>query len=153
MCASRLAIGLLVVAVVGCKADTVEPDANLRVELRRNALGSIDIEVKGAPLNPRALEVEITIDSPAAYVIEDVKPAAGVALDSVRAQMRGANRAILFAGDKRGVRINKDGPAAQFELQPTGAPGSGTVRITRALVIGPDGSDLGATLGSAISIR
>jgi hypothetical protein len=146
----------LLLLAEGCAEPVVPIDgAKPEVRIVRAAWGGFQVKLFGMPESPRALEVEILIESDDAYVMEDAAPPSGVPLDAVRIEMRGTNRAILFSGDKHGGRIHRSGVAAEFRVRPPegGTAGSGKIRIGRALVVANDGTPIDVTNGSAISIR
>lgn len=145
-----LCIALLMTA---CTTETVPETATARLNLARAADGFIDVEIHGAAVNPRALQAELLIDSAAAYVIADVTAPAGVRLDTVRAEMRGANRAILFAGDKRGVRLSRDGAVARFRIDPVGDAADARISLGKVLVVAADGTAIAVEPGPAVPLR
>ncbi len=148
----RFLVALTLLAA-GCPADPIEPPPVAELRISRDG-GGFAIELAGLSAAPRALQAEITIDSTSAYLIEGAEAPAGLPLDTVRIEMRGANRAMLFVGDKRGIRLPRDGVVARFELVPSTADeGPGTLAIKSALVVGTDGARLEVQPGAATSIR
>src|SRR5262249_14965746 len=123
------------------------------LKLARAADGAFDVVLSGAPSAPRAVQAEIAIDSSSALILDNPAAPVGLPLDTVRLEMRGTNRAILFSGDKRGVKLPGTGVVARFHLRssdgsppPTGA----TLRLASALVVANDATAVAATLGAAI---
>ena len=138
--------------LVGCKTDADSEPARAEIRLVRAGGSMIEVTLSGASVAPRAVQIEVEITSQSAYLLETVSAPPGLALDTLRLQMRGTNRAILFAGDKRGVRMPRDGVVARFTISTSGAPDpTARIAIAKALVAGADGA-LPVDLGAAISL-
>lgn len=150
----RPALAFALLLAAGCSKMTSEPAPTAEIRLSRTPGGAFAVELAASPTAARAVQAEITIDSTSAYVLDAAEAPAGLPLDTVRVSMRGTNRALLFAGDKRGVRLPRDGAIAQFVLDASGtADTGGTIRIRSALVVGTDGAQLDIKPAPAISIR
>lgn len=147
---------LLALACAGtaCKADVVQVEQKAKLTLSRSTDGRIEVLLTGAQESPRAIEVELEIAGSDAFLLQDAAAPEGVPLDTVKVRMRGANRAILFAGDKRGARLSRSGAVARFRAEPAGgATGArGELRIVRAVVAGAEGTAIETDLGGALPI-
>lgn len=140
----------------GCAKETTTTETGPRLSLVRAADGAFELTVRGAPQSPRALEAHVLLEG--ADDLELVSAAApiGLPLDRVRAANRGGGRAILFAGDTRGVRGPRDGALARFSVRRSGGgvlPEGGRLRIERAVLVGADGRRIEASLGPGLPLR
>lgn len=147
------AAALAIAALPGCKADVVTIEPRARLRLVRAADGAIEVELAGAADTPRAIQLELGVESDAGFLVEDAAPPIGLAVDTVRVRMHGTNRAILFAGDKRGAHLGRNGVVARFRVRATGgADARGRIRITSALVAATDGLAIPVDLGGALTV-
>lgn len=152
----RLAAVGSVLVQLGCSDDPVVPPSTPpTLRLARTAEGAIKLELAGVSTAVRAVEAELVASGGAgAVVLEDAAPPPGTPLDRVRLQALGANRALLFASDTRGVRLAGTGEVARMRarLASGGAP-DGALSIERAVVVGVDGQRVEVTLGGALPLR
>lgn len=139
--------------MLACSKDQEESSKRAELRLTRAAGGEIALEIDKSPANLRAIEVELAVEGEGSFELAEAKPEKGLALDSVRMAMLGANRAVLFAGSKREVLIPRAGRVATFEVRSNGGPSSGRLSIARAVVAAVDGTRIETTLGPAISVR
>lgn len=141
-------------ALAACGDDT-PPAGRAALRLVRTADGFIEVEIAGAAENPRAVQVELEIESEATHLVEDARSAAGLGTDTVRSASRGTNRAMLFVGDKRGLLLPKSGPLARFKVVPSGGDGSAEarVRIQSAEVVSSTPHRIEVELGAAVTAR
>jgi hypothetical protein len=147
---------LVIIAAALAAACSKDPEqAPKRAELRlvRAAGGEIALEIDKAPMNVRAIEVELAVEEGSGFEFRGAEAEKGLALDSVRMASLGADRAILFAGSKREVLIPRAGRVATLEVRSSSGSNAGRLSIKRAVVAGADGSRIEATLGPAISVR
>lgn len=143
---------LIAMLLVGACKETVEkPDDGARLRLARRPGGRVAVELNGSAASPRALQLELAIEG-GAHVIEDARPPEGVPLDTVRAQAAGAGRARLFAGDKRGILLSRDGEVASFAVRAEGG-GSASLRIESARLVDDAGNEIPVDVGSSLVIR
>lgn len=153
----RIVVASLAVSLataLACSDDEPTPGrASLR--LVRAADGFIEVEIAGAESNPRAIEIEIEIESEDTMLVEDARSAAGLGTDTVRSASLGTNRAIIFVGDKRGLLLPKSGALARFKVAPSAGNSSAeaVARISRALVVSSVASPIEVELGAAITAR
>jgi hypothetical protein len=154
---TRLATMSAVLVQLGCTEDPVVPPSSTpTLRLARTAEGAIKLELTGAPTAVRAVEVELVASGGegGAVVLEDATPPPGTPLDRVRIQALGTNRAILFAGDTRGVRLAGTGEVARLRARlASGGAAEGTLSIERAVVVGVEGQRVDVTLGGALPLR
>lgn len=139
---------------LGCADDEPTPGiATLR--LVRATDGFIDVEIAGAEQNPRALEIELEIESEDTMLVEDSRGAPALGTDTVRSASRGTNRAILFVGDKRGLLLPKSGTLARFKIVPSAGNSSAeaVVRISRARLVDSAAAPIEVELGAGITAR
>ncbi len=144
---------LLCLLVVGCKSEISTPEISTQLVLQSAPSGQIELAIKNAPDDMRAVQVELVIDSSAAWTLGNTVAGDGLPIDTVRLKMRGANRAIVFAGDKRGVRIGANAVIATFDARPTGTPTNATLKIGVFTLVNNAGGDVPASAGPAISLR
>ena len=109
------------------------------------------VEILEAPVQPVAFQAEVVIDAGTSFTFDDPQAPEGLPLDTVRLQARGTNRAILFAADKRGIRLPRAGDLLSFTV--TGSGGEGTLRLGTVVVAGEGGVRLEADRGPDLSIR
>jgi hypothetical protein len=139
--------------LLGCNVQATAPTAHTVLSLSRAPDGYFELLLTGAPVPARAVQAEIVADSPAALLLQDPSPPVGLPIDTVKVEMRGTNRAILFAGDKRGVRLSESGVVARFHLRPSGGgplPVGATISLRSAVVVANDASRISTTLGGPI---
>lgn len=138
-----------------CKDGALEHEKKAEVRLTRGASGRIAVEVIKGTTAIRAAQVELKVQGSSALVLEDPQPPPGIPLDTVRIQMRGANRAILFTGDERGALLPRSGVIATFVASaPAGPDAPGVeVAISKALLVDADGARIDAVLGPALIVR
>lgn len=109
-----LILGLFVVC--GClKSPESKPRAP-EIQLQKSKSGDIQIVARGFQDNVRALQFELSIQSADTFTVRQVKAAAGLPLDAVKAAAFGQNRSRFFIGDKRGIQLRRDGVLATFQL-------------------------------------
>ena len=145
---------LLTAGAVACKPELESPPVRATVRLVRAPDGMIDVVVDGSLSGPGALQLTLAIRPEGAWQIDAAQSPAAPPLDTVRARMRGGDRAIVFIGDKRGVRLGGNGVAARLSLQPAGdARTPGTLAITRALLVDAEGRVLPADTAPGIPLR
>jgi hypothetical protein len=145
-------------ALFACSGSEAEPEKSTELRLVRAAGGKIALEIDRAPANVRALEVDLSIEGAGSFELVGAVAEEGLALDSVRIQMDGANRAILFVGAKREVLIPRAGRIATFEIRAigggaSGQDGSARISLTRSVVASIDGARLEAVAGPSIAVR
>lgn len=134
----------------GCSEDPPEVTPVVRLRLARRPAGRVAVEILEAPVQPVALQAELVIDAGSSFDFDDAAAPEGLPLDTVRIQPRGTNRAILFAGDKRGIRLPRAGDVATFTV--SGSGGSGTLRMGSIVVAGEGGARLATDRGPDLSI-
>ncbi len=139
---------LCLLLLVGCGKETVEAPSAV-VQLARRPGGQLALELSGAT-NAQALQVELLVTSEATYELVLAASPPGVVLDTVRLQARGPNRAMVFVGDKRGLRLPADGEVARFELR---GAGTGQIQVGRVVLADERGLAIPTTLGPALSLR
>ncbi|MCC7380689.1 MAG: hypothetical protein IT384_02610 [Deltaproteobacteria bacterium] len=138
----------------GCPDDTTAPPVPASLRLVRGADGFVKVELNGADRPARALELEITASGNDAVILEDAAPAPGSSIDTVRVNMLGSGRAILFAGDKRGVRLGQSGELARFRARgPSTEAPDARLSITRAVVVDAEGAALTVEPGAPLPLR
>lgn len=149
---STLMFALAGVAAAGACSDDAPPPGQASLRLVRGADGFIEVELSGASKNPRALELEIEIESEVTMLVEDARAAPGLGTDTVRTGSRGTNRARLFVGDKRGLLLPKSGTLARFKVVPASAGAAeARVRISEAKVVSSTPETIAVELGAAIT--
>lgn len=89
----------------GCSEDVPDEPQLVRLRLARRPAGRVAVEILEAPVQPVAFQAEVVIDAGTSFTFDDPQAPEGLPLDTVRLQARGTNRAILFAADKRGIRL------------------------------------------------
>lgn len=143
----------LVLIASSCKSETVPPSQSALVRLLRSDDGTISLEISRADRAPKAIEVEITADGDS-VILEDAEPLPHLALDTVRLNMLGTNRAVLFVSDKRPVLLPRTGEVARFRARSAGggAP-SGRLSLSRVLVVDENGARIEVEIGSPVSLR
>lgn len=141
--------------LAGCAKDPVVPPSSSPIlRLARAADGAIKVELQDGTIPVRALELELVAAGGGAVLIEDATGAPGVPLDTVRARMAGTNRAVLFAGDTRGVRVGTTGELMRFRARASsGGAADGTLTIERAVVVDGEGQTIAVELGGALPLR
>lgn len=144
----RWALILLVLAA--CKGGTTEPPASARVKLVRSGGDRVAVEVSGAPASARAIEVVLEVDG-GSFTFDAAAAPDGLALDTVRIAQAGANRAVLFAGDKRGVGLPAFGQVATFRLVGDGS--EARLSIARALLADADGRRVELDSTATLTVR
>jgi hypothetical protein len=143
----------LVLIASSCKQEIVDPPDVATLRLSRGADGLVHLALDGADRAPRAVEVEITAEGES-VVLEDAAAAPGLPIDTVRVEMRGTNRAILFAADKRGVRLPPSGEIATLRARAqSGGTPNARLAITRALVVDADATPMAVEVGAAVPLR
>lgn len=146
-------LALLALFTTGCTSSDPSVD---KPELRlvRSAGGRIGIELVGGERAVAALQVELTVDGSTAFTLDEPAGPTGVPLDTVRLAARGVNRAVLFAGDTRGVALPRAGVLASFAARPATEPGaSGELQLASAVVSDATGARIEVTLGPSIAVR
>ena len=141
---------------VGCKSEpSTPPAAQGQVQLARAADGQIELQLRDVDVASKALQVEILVSGDEAYTIETVQPAEGLSLNAVRARMQGTNRAVVFVGDTRGVRLPTTGAVARFTVEPVSSSANSGARISlgSVLLVGPGGDAIPTRSGPSISAR
>jgi hypothetical protein len=141
----------LLAGVPGCKNGTMSPSGSTELRLTRAPEGRIGVELLDGPSVVRAFQVEIGLSSGSKVTLEDPQPPAGVAIDTVRIKMNGADRAVLFAGDKKGGLLPSSGILATFLPKTAGVAGA-TVSIVKAVVVDPNGGRIPVRLGPALTL-
>jgi len=141
--------------LLGLLACAPAPTSSLpaKLHLAPAADGWIEVVLENAPDHPRALEAELSVSSPVAWTLDRAAAAPEAPLDTVRVAARGSNRMILFAGDKRGIRIAKSGVIARIRPAPAGDRAEGVLSLTRVLLVGPDGAAMPAEIGRSATLR
>lgn len=158
-----LAVVLLSLGAGACKGGDAASPGFTEVSLTRSSEGRVAVELLGARSPVRAVQLELRLDGVPGLALTDPAPPPGIPLDTVRLQMRGANRAILFAADARGILLPRSGVLATFAAHgsPT-APGRSadlgkddgvSVSIARAVLVDATGHEIAATIGPALSLR
>ncbi len=145
---------LFLVGLIGCSKDPVPPAQLPVVRLARDADGRVRVETSGFPAPLRAIELHLNAEGDA-VVMDAVEAATGLALDTTKLAMHGAQEAILFASDKRGVRLPPSGVIARFaahEPSSAGVP-SARLKIGRAVVVDTAGNKVEVELGQPLSLR
>lgn len=152
-----LTLSLALFFFAACSSSEEEPPKKTELRLTRAAGGKIALEIDRAPANVRALEVDLAVEGGGTFELTGASAEEGLALDSVRIQSDGANRAILFVGAKREVLIPRAGRIATFEIRSISGSGAGEgsarVSITRSVVASVDGTRLEAVAGPSIAVR
>ena len=138
----------LLLFLFACPTDPDGGDT-ARLRLVRQPAGRVAVEISGAPASPRALQMEIAIDG-TGVVIEDVAAPEGRPLDTIRGAMAGANSARLFAGDKRGILLARDGAALTFAVR---ADSGASIRIDSAMLVDDAGNAIPVDLGGSLVVR
>jgi hypothetical protein len=152
---NRLALGwcLPILLLAACKDDPT-PAARPTLRLERSADGTIRLQLTGGDRPVRAVEVELEGSGNDAVLIDQPEPPEGVPIDTVRVKMRGTSRAVLFAGDKRGVRLGSSGTLARFRVQtPAGGVPDARLGVVRALLVDAAGDPIEVDLGAPIPLR
>lgn len=142
--------------LIACSDDPVTPPvATPSLRLGRTTDGAVKLELVGAPAAVRAIEVELVASgSGGAVVLEDATAPPGVPLDAVRVRMLGTNRAVLFAGDTRGVRLAGSSEVARVRARlAAGGAAEGTLSIARAVVADAEGRAVTVTVGGALPLQ
>lgn len=140
-------------ALAGCP-ETAPDAAQPLLRLARTPDGRVAVELVDSPSSVRALQVELSVNATSSFTLDEPQGPAGVPIDTVRMAMRGTNRAILFAGDGRGVTLPRSGTLATFSVRPAGGSGLGALSIVRAVVVSSvTGETLELRYGPAISVR
>lgn len=153
---SFAALVLLASLIAGCAEPAPTPPATASMRLARATDGSIKVELAGVAVPVRAVEVELLASGGpgGAVLLEDAVAPPGVPLDVVRVAMRAVNRAVLFAGDTRGVRLAGSGEVARVRARlVAGGAAQGSLTITRAVVVGVDGAAIDVDLGSPLPLQ
>jgi len=145
----------ILLALAACTSEPkVAPPKSPLLRLARTSDGAVKIELLDGTVAVRAMEVELVASGGAAVIIEDAAPGPGVPLDSVRVKMAGTNRAVLFAGDTRGVRVGSSGELARVRARAAaGGPADGTLVIERAVLADGEGAPITVELGGALPLR
>lgn len=146
----RLMLTFLLVGLACSEAAPDEPQL-VRLRLARRPGGRVAVEILEAPVQPVAFQAEVVIDAGTSFTFDDPQAPEGLPLDTVRLQPRGTNRAILFAADKRGIRLPRAGDILSFTV--SGAGGEGTLRLGTIVIAGEGGVRLAADRGPDLSIR
>lgn len=152
--ALSLALGCGLALGTAC-SDSEGPPAQASLRLVRGADGFVEVELSGATVSPRALELQLEIESEATMLVEDARAAAGRETDTVRSASGGTNRARLFVGDKRGRLLPRSGALARFKVVPAdpGASAEARVRISEAKLVSSTPAPIAVELGGAITAR
>ena len=137
-------------AGAGCSDGATPEPVRAELFLSRSTIDRVEVRIRNSGAAPRAVQATLAIDSPSAYLFEEVTPGT---LDSVRLQARGTNRAILFVADKRGMRLTKDGTLVSFIVRPVSSAEPGTITIEDALIADETGARIETDLGTPISVR
>lgn len=145
-----LALSLLF-AVAACKGGATEPSVNAQLKLSRRGGDRIAVELVNGPTGARALEVVFVVEGGSGFDFDTASAPEGLPLDSVRIAQAGESRAILFAGDKRGVRLPASGEVATFSLR--GGGGDGRLTVQRAMLTNEAGQSVPIDLGATLSVR
>lgn len=141
----------LLLCAVGCSEDLPDEPPRVLLRLARRPAGRVAVEIVEAQVQPVAFQAEVVIDAGSSFTFDDPQAPEGLPLDTVRLQPRGTNRAILFAADKRGIRLPRAGDILSFTV--SGAGGEGTMRLGTIVVAGEGGVRLAADRGPDLSIR
>src|SRR5262245_23026886 len=141
----RLFFLLLAMRLVSACSEDAPATKKAELRLVRTSGGEIAVELDRAPVSVRAIELELEVQGDGAFELADAAPAARLPLDTVRLQMNGTNRAILFAGSKREVLIPRSGAVATFSVRGSGA--NARLLIARAVVADRDGNAIETELG------
>jgi hypothetical protein len=142
---------LLIAGGVGCKGGSITPATNTELRLNRAPEGRIAIELVNGPAVVRALDVELTLEDAPGVTLESAQPPKGIEIDTVKMKMHGTDRAILFAGDKKGALLPSSGILATFA--PKNASAGGTISIARAVVVDENGGRIPLRLGPALTLH
>lgn len=144
--------GLALVAALaaGCGGEKTVGESSAQLRLARRPGGRVAVIVQGAPAAAAALQVELVLEGGAGLAFEDAAPADGLRLDTVRLEAAGAGRAILFAGDKRGVLMPRSGDVVTFAVA---GDGQGSVRMKSAVLASGSGAPIALDLGPALVVR
>lgn len=149
-----LSLSILLAGCFACRGGEVVSERATELRLTRVPGGRIALELRDSPRNVCALQAELVVDSSGSFVLESAEPPPGTPLDSVRIGMREANRAILFAGDKRGVLLPRSGAVASFIARPSSAtPSSGALGISSALASDCEGRSIDIHIGPSIAVE
>jgi hypothetical protein len=144
-------MSIVLFTIAACSGDTEPTVEKVRLRLARRADGRIAIEVLSAPSQLVAVQAELLLDAPSSFTFEDPKAPAALPLDTVRLATRGSNRAILFAGDKRGVQIPRAGELASILV--SGEAATASLTLGTVVASGPGGQRFEVDPGPALSIR
>lgn len=136
---------------LGCSEAVPDEPQLVRLRLARRPAGRVAVEILDAPVQPVAFQAEVVIDAGTSFTFDDPQAPEGLPLDTVRLKARGTNRAILFAADKRGIRLPRAGDILSFTVVGTG--GEGTLRLGTIVIAGEGGVRLAADRGPDLSIR
>ncbi|MBI4817043.1 MAG: hypothetical protein HY791_12345 [Deltaproteobacteria bacterium] len=149
---SRAWLGVLAMltALFCCNSEESTPESSASLRLVRATDGSITVALDGSE-RARAFQAELVVESNGAWVLDSASALDGVNADTIRGRMRGANRAILFVGDKRGT-ILPNGPIAGLTFRPEGAIVVGRVRIASAAIADADAKSIPVALGGSLSL-
>ncbi len=145
----RFVLALLLV-FVGCKGGTVEEPATARLKLVRQGADRVAVEINNAPASVRAVQLVLKIDG-GTFTFDDAKAPSGLPLDTVEVRGAGSNRAVLFAGDKRGVGLPAFGAVATFRLLGDGT--EGRLAIEEATVADIDGRSVEVDTSATLTVR
>lgn len=145
---------LLLLGLVACSKDPAPPAQLPVVRLARDADGRVRVETSGFSAPLRAIELHLSAEGDP-VVMDAVEPATGLALDTTKLAMHGAQEAILFASDKRGVRLPPSGIIVRFSAhEPSGAAvPSARLKIGSAVVVDTAGNKVEIELGQPLSLR
>ena len=143
-------VSFLALAIAGCKGGEVEPPARAQVKLTRRPGDRIAVELISAPVSARALELVLVVEGSASFAFDEARAPDGLPLDTVRIAQAGTNRAILFAGDKRGIGLPTVGDVATFSLI---GDGEGQLRIERVLLADSAGKTVPVDAATTLAVR
>ena len=142
---------LVVLVLVGCKGGAVEPPAKAQLKLSRRGGDRVAVEIVNGPATARAMEVVFAVEGGNGFEFSDASAPDGLPLDSVRIAQAGESRAVLFVGDKRGIRLPAAGEVATFSLRGAGA--DGRLSVQRVLLTDTEGGTVDIDFGATLSVR
>ncbi len=143
-------VWVALLALTACKGGSTEEPATARLELVRQGGDRVAVQLQNAPASVRAVQVVLKVDG-GAFTFDDARAPTGLPLDTVRVREAGANRAVLFAGDKRGVGLPAFGAVATFRLLGDGT--EGRLAIEAATVADVDGRSVTIDKSATLVVR
>lgn len=141
---------IALIGVAACKGGSVEEPATARLSLIRQGPDRVAVELQNAPATVRAVQVVLKVEG-GAFTFDDARAPTGLPIDTVRVREAGTNRAVLFAGDKRGVGLPAYGAVATFRMLGDGT--EGRLAIEAATVADVDGRSITVDQSSTLVVR